>query len=107
LALTGLVYNDTIGVTIELQGTRHDIEQFLTRLKSPDDGPPLADIKSCKIKDIPIINDEHEFSIKPSNAHDTALAHVTADMAVCPQCTKEMNDPADFRFRYPFINCTN
>ncbi len=107
LAITGLVYNDTIGVTIELQGPPQDIEQFLIRLKSPNDGPPLADIKTCQITDIPIIKDEHDFSIKPSSTQGTPLAQITADMAVCPKCTKEMSDNADFRYRYPFINCTN
>ena len=107
LALTGLVYNDTIGVTIELQGPPQDIDQFLARLKSPNDGPALADIKTCKITDIHIIKEEHEFSIKPSNTQGTPLAQITADMAACPQCTKEMNDNTDFRDHCPFINCTN
>jgi hydrogenase maturation protein HypF len=46
LKLTGCVYNDTKGVTIELQGKETAIAEFIDRLKGPD-MPPLASITSC------------------------------------------------------------
>jgi hydrogenase maturation protein HypF len=106
LNLAGFVLNDTRGVTIELQGEEEKISQFLIRLHS-DDKPPLAVIKSCQTTDIPVIKDEAGFVIKSSDSTGVVSSHVTADMAVCADCLAEMRDKNDFRYRYPFINCTN
>jgi hydrogenase maturation protein HypF len=106
LNLSGLVYNDTKGVTIELQGEEEKIDEFLARLRSSDK-PPLADIKSCRTTSVAIIEGENEFVIKVSDQRGTPLSQVTADTAVCRDCLAEMADEKDFRYRYPFINCTN
>jgi len=106
LNLSGFVFNDTTGVTIELQGEEEKISQFLIRLHS-DDKPSLADIKSCQTTDISVIKGETDFLIKPSDRTGTVSSHVTADMAVCTDCLAEMRNKNDFRYRYPFINCTN
>ncbi len=106
LGLSGFVFNETRGVTIELQGKEEKIAEFLARLQTADK-PPLAQIKSSKAVDIAIIKTENEFTIKASDARGQALSQVTADMAACPDCLAEMNDKNDFRYRYPFINCTN
>jgi len=106
LGLSGFVYNDTKGVTIELQGKEEGISEFLKRLKSADK-PPLAEIKSCEAVDITAVDGEYKFIIKTSNAQGTALSQVTADIATCRGCLEEMCDKKDFRYRYPFINCTN
>ena len=55
LELSGVVYNDTKGVTVELQGQKEKIDEFLVRLQSEADSPPLAEIKSCKTVDIAVI----------------------------------------------------
>jgi hydrogenase maturation protein HypF len=106
LGLTGFVYNDTKGVTIELQGVKEKIAEFSVRLQGRDK-PPLAEIKFCKSADINTVDGEEKFIIKASESTGTALSQVTADMAVCKDCLAEMNDKKDFRYRYPFINCTN
>lgn len=106
LGLSGFVYNDTKGVTIELQGAKESIAEFSGRLQYRDK-PPLAEIKSCKAVDIAAIEGEEQFTIKTSKSEGTALSQVTADMAVCEDCLAEMGDKEDFRYRYPFINCTN
>jgi hydrogenase maturation protein HypF len=106
LGLSGLVYNDTKGVTIELQGEQERIGQFLSRLQSRDK-PPLAQIKSCRVIDIPAVDGEKEFVIQTSDAGGTPLSQVTADIAACRDCLAEMADKRDFRYHYPFINCTN
>jgi len=106
LGLTGLVYNDTKGVTVELQGDEEKISQFVARLQSTNT-PPLAKIRSCKIVDIPIIEGEKQFVIEVSDSEGTALSEVTADIAICKDCLSEMTDKNDFRYHYPFINCTN
>lgn len=106
LGLAGLVYNDTKGVTIELQGEERKITEFLARLQSRDK-PPLAEIKSCKVIDVPIIEGGDKFVIEASEAQGSALSQVTADIATCRECLTEMRDREDFRYGYPFINCTN
>jgi len=106
LGLCGFVYNNTRGVTIELQGESDKIEDFLARLQGPDT-PLAAQIKSCQTIDIPVIENEDGFTIHPSDSHGTALSQVTADIAVCRDCLAEMADENDFRCGYPFINCTN
>ena len=107
LELSGLVYNDTKGVTIELQGREEKIEKFLTRLQSESDKPPLAEIKSCKTIDVDVIEAEDKFVIDKSDSQGTALSQVTADIATCRDCLSEMVEKEDFRYGYPFINCTN
>lgn len=106
LNLTGFVYNDTKGVTIELQGEEAKIAEFINRLNGPD-APPLADIASCFAAEIPIVESEKEFAIKQSDTGGTPISRVTADIATCADCLRELFDKNDFRYRYPFINCTN
>ena len=106
LRLTGFVYNDTKGVTIELQGAKEKIAEFAERLQDRDK-PPLAEIKSYKVADIDAVEGEEKFIIKASESAGTAISQVTADMVVCEDCLAEMGDRKNFRYRYPFINCTN
>jgi hydrogenase maturation protein HypF len=93
-------------VTIELQGEEEGIDEFLARLNGGDK-PPLAEIKTCEAVEIAVIKGDKQFVIKESDSAGTALAQVTGDMAVCRDCLTEMADERDFRYRYPFINCTN
>ena len=106
LCLSGFVYNDTKGVTIELQGQDKQIDKFLERLQTKDK-PPLAEIKSCIAVDIAVIKGEEQFTIKASESQGSALSQVTADITTCRDCLAEMSDKSDFRYGYPFINCTN
>ena len=107
LGLSGVVYNDTKGVTIELQGGEKEIAEFLARIQSGTDRPPLAEIKSCRVADIALVEAEEQFTIRPSDSRGRPLSQVTADMAVCRDCLAEMADKEDLRYGYPFINCTN
>ena len=106
--LYGFVCNDSRGVTIELQGGERQIAEFLFFLQS-DGKPPLAEIKSCNVVDIAPVDTEDKFVIKKggSKGDDVVLSQVTADIATCADCLAEMSDKSDFRYRYPFINCTN
>jgi hydrogenase maturation protein HypF len=107
LGLSGLVYNDTKGVTIELQGQEEKIDEFLARLQSDSDKPPLAKIKTCDVTEIPLIEAEDKFVIQTSDSQGTPLSQVTVDIATCRDCLAEMANKEDFRYSYPFINCTN
>jgi hydrogenase maturation protein HypF len=107
LGLSGVVYNDTKGVTVELQGEEQEIAEFLARLQSSPDKPPLAEIKSCRAVDVPLIEAEDELVIRSSDSQGSPQSQVTADVAACRDCLTEMADKEDFRHGYPFINCTN
>ena len=107
LGLTGVVYNDTKGVTIELQGGEEKIAEFVARLQSDAEKPPLAKIQSCRTVDIPLVEAEDDVVIETSHSQGAPLSQVTADMATCRDCLTEMADKKDFRYGYPFINCTN
>ncbi len=107
LGLSGAVYNDTKGVTVELQGQEARITEFMSQLKSGREKPPLAEIQSCSATDIAIVEGEREFVIMASDSGGTPLSQVTADIATCRDCLAELNDERDFRYGYPFINCTN
>ena len=107
LGLAGVVYNDTKGVTVELQGEEEKIAEFMARLNSDGDKPPMSEIKSCRAVDIPVIEAEGQFTIQASDSRGAPLSQVTADIATCRDCLTEMADREDFRYGYPFINCTN
>ncbi len=107
LCLTGLVYNDTEGVNIQIQGDEEKISEFSRLLQSPNSMPPLMKIATVNIRDIETIPAEKDFIIAASDPAGTPASQLSGDIATCCDCLSEMNDKSDFRFGYPFINCTN
>ena len=105
LRLTGWVLNDGRGVTIEAQGLAESMAQFTARLQS--ELPPLAQIAHLHRTPMTAVGQERSFEIRLSPGGELSDAQVTVDTAVCGDCLAEMNNPADPRYRYPFINCTN
>ncbi|HML74310.1 MAG TPA: carbamoyltransferase HypF [Anaerohalosphaeraceae bacterium] len=106
LELTGFVQNDTQGVLIEVQGANTDLETFLHVLQSGPDRPVLFHLDSLATFELPVCENESEFCIQTSGTADSPTSRLCPDIAVCADCLAEMNAPADFRYRYPFINCT-
>ena len=104
LGLKGYVINDTHGVIIEIQGEERDINQFLISLQT--EKPPLAHIFSQEIKELPLSTFK-DFEIRKSSSKGKKDVFILPDISTCDQCLKELNDPKDRRYRYPFINCTN
>lgn len=104
LCLSGTVTNTAAGVSIEVQGSREHVEQFISRL--PRELPPLARLTRLEALEIPCAA-EDGFRILPSRAGEDPRALISPDVAVCADCLRELFDPADRRYRYPFINCTN
>ncbi|MCL2700970.1 MAG: carbamoyltransferase HypF [Phycisphaerae bacterium] len=104
LCLVGFVRNDSRGVTIEAQGSGDRVAEFVRRLRA--ELPAAATISRLDEHDIPPRADEAAFVIAPSADGELADAQVAADSAVCDDCLRELRDPADRRFRYPFLNCT-
>jgi hydrogenase maturation protein HypF len=104
LGLAGYVLNDAHGVLLEVEGNPPAVAEFLARL-GPE-APPLATLERLLTEERPAAGDD-AFTIAQSTAQGTADAPVTPDSATCVDCLNELLDPADRRFRYPFINCTN
>jgi hydrogenase maturation protein HypF len=104
LELGGYVLNDTHGVLLEVEGTATAVEHFLARLEP--DAPPLAVLERVVAEEL-VPGGERVFTIRESPGGGIPDAPVAPDTATCADCLRELFDPADRRFRYPFINCTN
>ncbi len=102
--LAGFIGNDTGGVTIEIEGPLARVEAFRQRLES--EAPPLARIDSVVVSPTPATG-EPGFRIVASDAAGQVSTGIPADAATCADCLRELFDPSDRRYRYPFLNCTN
>ncbi|HPV74786.1 MAG TPA: Sua5/YciO/YrdC/YwlC family protein [Gemmatimonadaceae bacterium] len=100
----GHVGNDGAGVFLELEGEESRVDAFLEALRV--EAPPLARIESVHAVAL-APRGETAFRILASAATPGAVTPVAADVAPCADCLRELEDPADRRYRYPFINCTN
>jgi hydrogenase maturation protein HypF len=101
--LTGTICNTAAGVAIEVQGNTEAVAQF--ELSLPLEAPPLARITEVSSREIPVIT-ETDFRIVHSEAGEVHTL-ISPDIAICPDCLRELFDRTDRRYRYPFINCTN
>jgi hydrogenase maturation protein HypF len=102
--LTGFIGNDTGGVNIEIEGPAENVEMFRRRLQA--EAPSLSRIDSVVAQSIPL-KQEKEFRIVLSDASGHVTTGIPADAATCSDCLRELLDPKDRRYRYPFLNCTN
>ncbi len=102
--LTGWVRNTSAGVDIEVNGRSEALDAFARALLS--DAPPLAHIDTVRVQEVPA-NGFSCFQIVASAAENDAFQPISPDVSICPDCLRELFDPADRRYRYPFINCTN
>ena len=102
--LAGNISNTPCGVTIEIQGAPDRVDDFLARL--PAEAPPMSRITGVTVTAIASLR-ERDFLILPSHRGQPVKTLISADVATCEDCLREMFDPVDRRYRYPFINCTN
>lgn len=102
--LTGWVTNDSAGVLLEVEGLEKQVIAFLDGIS--ERVPQLARIDSVNSKSVEVVGDD-EFVILPSNRSEKGQTLISPDMATCDDCHREMMDPNDRRYLYPFINCTN
>jgi hydrogenase maturation protein HypF len=100
--LGGFVLNDDGGVVIEVEGDAAALEAFAAALR--EDAPPLAHVEAVTAESLRPRGDEG-FEIAASR-QSGGVAVVPPDVATCDDCLRELFDPADRRFRYPFVNCT-
>ncbi|MEA3396140.1 MAG: carbamoyltransferase HypF [Chloroflexota bacterium] len=104
LGVRGWVLNHSGGVAIEAEGHAAALDTFVAALT--DKAPPLAHITSLTAGPIPP-NGYASFEIRHSQQVAGQYQLISPDVAMCDDCLRELFDPADRRYRYPFINCTN
>jgi hydrogenase maturation protein HypF len=104
LELTGWVRNTSSGVDIEVNGDPKALDQFIQKLKL--EAPPLSRIDDFKITSVKP-DGFATFEIQNSEAIPGAFQPISPDVSICPDCLRELFDPKDRRYQYPFINCTN
>lgn len=106
LNLHGWVRNTSNGVEILIDGSMGSIDQFVQSLSA--EKPPLAKIDTVDLTRVELSNIEYSvFEIRESAAISGAYQPISPDTAVCADCERELFDPSDRRYLYPFINCTN
>ena len=104
LGLDGFVGNDVEGVFAEVEGDAQAVDAFVRALS--EEAPPLAVVDDVSVIEQPL-QGQPGFGIVASPAGGEAATLISADSATCEDCLRELADPGDRRFRYPFINCTN
>jgi hydrogenase maturation protein HypF len=102
--LNGWVCNTSAGVDIEVDGASDVLAQFVDDLSTQ--APPLAHIDSVEVAEI-ASNGFTTFEIHHSVANPADFMPISPDITLCADCRRELFDPADRRYLYPFINCTN
>lgn len=102
--LKGWVNNNSEGVYIDIEGENCDIDKFIDKLKK--DPPPLAKIENIKEEEKTLCN-YSDFVIKKSQVEKEKITLISPDMAICKECSNDIHDPNNRRYRYPFTNCTN
>jgi hydrogenase maturation protein HypF len=102
--LRGWVCNTSEDVKIEVEGETNDIEEFIKGLKGQ--APPMSHIEDIRVTTGTPEN-HVKFEIRESVSEAGKYQLVSPDIATCPDCLKEIFNPADRRYHYPFTNCTN
>lgn len=97
--------NTGAGVVITAAGPSDRLQLFLGAITA--DAPPLARISGVETRDLTGPLPTEPFTILPSVAGASTNTAIPPDVALCDDCLRELLDPADRRFHYPFINCTN
>ena len=102
--IRGRVRNDASGVIVEAFGARAALERFVTRLRT--EAPAAAVVDAVRVEPIP---DEpaRGFEIVRSEGTAERRTVIPPDLATCPDCEREIADPADRRHGYAFTNCTS
>jgi hydrogenase maturation protein HypF len=102
LGLAGWVRNDSEGVEISVEGEHPQVMRLIERLQSE---PPMrARVEKVSHDLVQTTTGLQGFTINESKM-GKVLTGIAPDMAICPECLAELFDPADRRYRHPFINC--
>ncbi|MBZ5579896.1 MAG: carbamoyltransferase HypF [Acidobacteriia bacterium] len=102
--LNGHVRNTAEGVLMEVEGAPGTIEQFLQGMAA--EPPPFAQIEDTLVTELTPTG-ATGFAVQPSLDERAQFALVSPDLAMCAECRREVTDPRNRRFGYPFTNCTH
>jgi hydrogenase maturation protein HypF len=102
--LNGWILNAEGGVEIHLEGAETGLEAFVHGLKTQP--PPAANIAEIDVQPAQPVG-LNEFTIRESRRREHPTVRISPDLPVCDECLQELFDPADPRYLYPYINCTN
>jgi hydrogenase maturation protein HypF len=102
--LNGWVLNAEEGVEIYLEGAENGLEAFVRDLQVQP--PPAASIAEIDVRPAEAVG-LREFTIRTSQHRERPTVRISPDLPVCDDCLRELFDPADRRYWYPYINCTN
>src|SRR5690349_10877239 len=107
IGIQGWVSNSAQGVVIEAEAPRPRLETFLAQIETQK--PPHSSIQRILVEPIPATGmiGEVAFEIRESSTAGERSTIILPDLGTCPDCLREMLDPADRRYRYPFTNCTH
>ena len=107
--LSGRVQNEADAVRLEVCGPAAAVAGFLESLRS--EAPPQARIESVEIEELPPVSAQDftgaAFEIRAAAGDGLPRPTIPADLATCDACRKEIGEPGERRYRYPFTNCTN
>jgi hydrogenase maturation protein HypF len=103
LGLAGWVRNGAEGVVIEAEGTPEHLDALVEAIRN--NPPPNASVAAVEVAEAARCGDAG-FAVRPSTVDGARTARVPPDLATCDDCLRELLNPADRRYRYPFINCT-
>ncbi|WP_433301493.1 carbamoyltransferase HypF [Actinoplanes sp. CA-030573] len=104
LALSGSVANTADGVVVEVEGEAEAVHEYGIRLRT--ESPPLAMVLDVGEEELPLTGGTG-FTIESSRGGARSRTLASPDVAICADCLRELTDPADRRYRHPFITCTN
>ncbi len=104
LEIKGWVKNTSAGVEIEVDGDKDALDLFIQKLR--DEAPALSRIDEFSASFRPA-NGFSSFEIRHSESVEGAFQPISPDVSICLDCLRELFDPNDRRYHYPFINCTN
>ena len=104
MQLPGWVINSSQGVFIEVEGDKPQLDAFLLRIER--EKPPRSFIQSLEASFLDPVGFS-AFEIRHSEETGPKTALVLPDLSTCPDCLREISDPANRRYQYPFTNCTN
>ncbi|HLJ68124.1 MAG TPA: carbamoyltransferase HypF, partial [Chloroflexota bacterium] len=112
LQLAGWVGNTGQGVTIEVEGMPAAVREFVERVQT--EAPPHAIIRDVDVVprapdgiDPKLQGDDRPFLVTASDVAGARSAFVLPDLATCADCRRDIVEPSNRRYRYPFTNCTN
>lgn len=102
--LAGWVINAEEGVEICVEGEECGLQAFLRDLKTQP--PPSSSVSAIEMEAAEPAG-LAEFTIRESRRRERPTVRISPDLPVCEACLRELFDPGNRRYRYPYINCTN